>query len=860
MPTEYSPESWRHIKDLFSEALTLSPEERDVFLNKATQDEQIRDRVKSLLEAYDGPDTLQSPIEPRFVDSLLGDLISYDTPDGHVGPWKLTEEIGRGGMGIVYIADRIDGEYEQRVALKLVKQSVASEAIIESFRNERQVLASLEHSFIARLVDGGVTSEGQPWFAMEYVEGKNITDYCFTNALSLDARLKLFIKICTAVEHAHNQLVVHRDLKPSNILVTDTGDPKLLDFGVSQVLEESVGSLSEGPHSRRWMTLEYASPELITGDPVGTASDTYQLGLILFEMLTGRKAYDLNGLSRTEAEIIITSANPEKPSSVVSGGVQPGHLFMRPDRLKRKLKGDLDAILTKSLNKNSLLRYPSAEALRTDIERYLEKLPITARPNDIGYVVGKFAARRWPGVLGVTTILVSLLAGLLIAKSGLDRAQEENDKLQLVTTYLVGIFEASDPSVAQGDSITVRELLENGIAQADALNSEPEQQAMLLGVLAKIYFNLGDLGRAEDLYRRSLEVWTEEVANPNREAAYVGAVHELAQVLVQKDQFAEARGLFESVISERSIAGESKYLSALFGLYTVHHSLGDPESSENARRVWQTAFSRASESPDAETAARMLELGQTLGWTGQMNQDKVALHEGRDLIRSSIDVLVATRGRKHPRTAAAMNELVLLLLEESSFQEQDSTLLSIVDSLSQDAVELHQAIYPEPNLYVHRALLNRARALRNSNRFDEAERFAANALDVVEQVMGKDNTAWTSTLTEYGLVELAKGDFEDAATLFRECRTAMIRQFGPGYFFVHTTTVYLSRALIGMGRYSEAEDELLMVFHTVDANRGRSDSFTQWTIRSLVGLYEAWGRSTQAEEYRVMLIAAGNGK
>ncbi|MDQ7053776.1 MAG: serine/threonine-protein kinase, partial [candidate division KSB1 bacterium] len=399
-----------------------------------------------------------------------------------------------------------------------------SQEIVQRFRRERQILAQLQHDNIARVLDGGLTGDGQPYFTMEYVEGEPIDAYCDRHRLTIEARLRLFLQVCDAVHAAHRNLVVHRDLKPGNILVTPDGTAKLLDFGIARVLShDGAVPATVQTGGLQVMTPEYASPEQVRGEPVTTASDVYGLGVVLYELLAGRRPYDFPERTPAQVEKVVTGTEPKKPSAAVhhppkaatSGGdtlAAVSHARRsQPRRLQRLLAGDLDNICLMALRKEPERRYGSAAQLRDDIHRYLNSLPVAARPATLRYRVGKFMRRHTAAVAAATAGLI-LLAGLtgyyttrLAAER--DRAQAEAQKAQQVAGFLAGLFKTSDPSEARGRRITARELLDRGAARIEReLATQPEVQANMMEVVGTVYQSLAQLDEAAELLEKSLSV------------------------------------------------------------------------------------------------------------------------------------------------------------------------------------------------------------------------------------------------------------------------------------------------------------------------------------------------------------------
>ena len=442
-----------------------------------------------------------------------------DAPS-HAGPYRLISYLASGGMGIVYLAEREDGGEPPRAAVKLMRRGIDPDQA-RRFTAERQILDTLQHPNIARLIDAGVTDDHRPYLVMEYVSGLPIDRYCDHHRLSIRHRVALFRNVVRAVAHAHHNLVVHRDLKPSNIFVTHIGVVKLLDFGIAKLVELDPERTTQmtGP-GVRLMTPAYASPEQVTGGYITTATDVYVLGLLLFELLTGKRAQEAEGLSIPEVERVVVRTEVARPSEVVEarqadqGGAAPDRADARgttPGRLRRMLRGDLDRIVGVATRKDPERRYASADALAADLDRYLAGRPILAREESAPYRIGKFVRRRWPVVaaaavflvlLAIYAVTVTIQARQVAAER--DRAREAQATAEEVTAYLVRMFQASDPSETRGDTITAKELLATGVARADTLSGQPLTQAQLLDVIGRVYQSLGRFDEARPLLERAL--------------------------------------------------------------------------------------------------------------------------------------------------------------------------------------------------------------------------------------------------------------------------------------------------------------------------------------------------------------------
>ncbi len=477
---------FQRCEELFHSALELDGVAREAFLREACAgDVALRAEVERLLSAHvRAGDFIGSPAVAR--PSSWAD--SEEPWTGRrIGPYSIVRELGRGGMGAVYLAERADGQYQQRVALKLIKRGMDTALVLARFRAERQILASLDHPNIARLLDGGSTEQGLPFFAMEYIEGDPIDTYASRAELTVEDRLRLFLQVCGAVTYAHQHLVVHRDIKPLNVLVTPEGTPKLLDFGIAKVLHAG-GEETSTVTGMRLLTPEYASPEQVEGRHATTVSDVYALGVVLYELLTGRSPYRLR--SRTPQELVeaVRTTDPERPS-------QAGH----SEKVRRRLRGDLDTILLTALRKEPDRRYQSVEQFAADLRRHLDKMPVLARPDTFGYRAGKFVRRNRVPVAAGVAVALALLGGTIAtayqarqARAAQARAERRfADVRKLAHTVL---FDYHDAIKDLRGARPVRErLVHDALGYLDGLAREAEDDPSLQRELAAAYRRVGDL-------------------------------------------------------------------------------------------------------------------------------------------------------------------------------------------------------------------------------------------------------------------------------------------------------------------------------------------------------------------------------
>ena len=467
-----TPERWQQVKCLLEAALERDPSERAALLDEACKaDPALRREVESLIASHKQAGSFIESPALEAPTRILSDTEGQSTVSPLVGSYKVIREIGHGGMGTVYLAARADDQYKKLVAIKLVRRGMDTESILSRFRHERQILASLDHPNIARLLEGGTTN-GLPYFVMEHIEGQPIDEYCDSRKLTTIERLKLFRTVCSAVHYAHQNLVVHRDLKPRNILVTADGTPKLLDFGIAKLLKPEMYAQTIAPTETmiRPMTPDYASPEQVKGQPVTTASDIYSLGVLLYELLTGHRPYRITSYTPQELERVICDQEPERPSTAVNrtlavksadGATQktisPETVSRnregQPDKLQRRLRGDLDNIVLMALRKEPQRRYASAEQFSEDIRRHLEGLPVIARKDTFQYRASKFIRRNKIGVAVAVAFAVLMIGSIIAIALQSVRAARERDKAKQVSAFLTDIFKVSDPSEARGKTI-----------------------------------------------------------------------------------------------------------------------------------------------------------------------------------------------------------------------------------------------------------------------------------------------------------------------------------------------------------------------------------------------------------------------
>lgn len=618
-----TPERWAQIRQIFDGALERKQQDREAYLRAVCAgDEQLRREVESLVASHeDSADFLSTPAAD--LNMLALDVSSASIPRvPRVGPYQLERRIGRGGMGSVWLASRADQAYQKKVAVKMVKRGMDSAEILRRFRMEQQVLARLDHPNIARLIDGGLTTDGSPYLVMEYVEGTPIDQYCESHHSTISERLNLFRSVCAAVHYAHSNLVVHRDIKAGNILVTADGTPKLLDFGIAKLMDTdfSPSMAAETRPEMRAMTLEYASPEQVRGEPITTASDVYSLGVLLYRLLTGRFPFSAEDMrSRMSMQHAICEKEPPRPSSAVLSGSDSSipQATQKVDianitnvetrdkarrRLQRKLSGDLDVIILKALRKDPARRYVGADQFSEDLRQYLEGKPVKARGDSLGYRAMKFARRNPGGIVAAGMVVALLLAAVawLAVTTRRERAQvaaarEREMALEpaLIRAYyrLGDLYQTSNPSHASGE---YRQAMETA---REFLRAHPER-ADLRRDLASAEVKLGDLEPRE------------------REGLYEDALGQLEQI---------AKADPSDVARQKDVMFTARKLGY------AQYSVGDFAAARTSfSRAWQVAEALPA---SADRAACNFELGEALSAANTMDAAIPKLQKSLDLYR-----------------------------------------------------------------------------------------------------------------------------------------------------------------------------------------------------------------------------------
>ena len=730
---------YRRVDAVFDALLDVPPEEQMAYAERAAGDDpEVHAEVLRLLHAHRREGFLESP--PPIPEAMLDGAAAR--PE-RVGPWRIVRLLGRGGMGAVYLGERADGQFEQRAAVKLIHR--AAPGIIRRFLEERRILALLEHPGIARLLEGGVTPDGLPYFAMELIEGAPLTQYCDEHALPVARRLELVAQVCDAVSYAHQHLVIHRDLKPSNILVTADGRPKLLDFGIAKLLAAGAGS-ERTETQLPAMTPEFAAPEQVRGDSVSTATDVYALGVLLYLLLTGRYPYDVRGRSFGELTRIICEEEPPRPSAVA------------PEAQRRELRGDLDLIVLTALRKDPARRYQTPVELADDLRRYRDGRPVRARADSPGYRLSKFVGRHRVEIAASVVLLALLGGGLARERSLRHRAELETAKAREVGDWVVSVFDVADPgTTARRDTgdVTARALLERGARRVDSsLAGQPEIQAQLRGVFGRAYTSLGLYDQAIALLRQALTQHTALFGEHSLQVAEDRA--RLGEALMQLDRFDEAEPHLRAALEERR-----RQLGAR------------SDATAEALDRLATSYQRRSRYAEAEPLFRealairrglfgdtAVVVATSLNNLGVLLYLKSAYPDAEKAYREALAIDLRSLGARHARTAETQQNLAQAL--------QLQGRRAAAETLYRDALATKRLVLGNANPSVTINLNNLADLLRDEGRLDEAETLIREALVLDRRMFGNTHSFVAAGLSNLANVLRLKGDLAKAEEVYRQ--------------------------------------------------------------------------------------------
>lgn len=844
--------TWERLEPILEHALDLAPRDRAIYLESACGDDvSLRVRIEGIIAAGEDPNGL---LERSIADvagplmlELDGPIPAAITPGAMFGPWRIVRELGHGGMGEVFLAERADGQFAQTAALKLVRRGREHDPLlIRRFLEERRILASLTHPNVARLLDGGVTPANLPWFAMEYVAGRPLDLYCDEHDLDVPARLALMEQVLGAVAYAHRNLLVHRDLKPSNIFVTEDGQAKLLDFGIAKLLgEENIADPGLTIGYNKVMTPEYAAPEQVRGEPVTTATDIYAIGAVLYELLTGQRAHRFDKRSAAEIEHVVCETEPELPSRAVRSSTG-GRRGTRQSIVHRgTLSAELDTIVLKALQKDPLRRYASAEAMLEDLRRYRTGRPLLARPNSARYRWGKFVSRHRHAVAAAVVIALVLAGGVVATLWQAHAARIEAQRADRVKEFLVDLLNEADPNITQGKEFSVRELLDRGAHRIDSmLGSEPAVQAELYEVLGNTYAHLGRDAQADTLHRKGLAAVRRLYGSGSQEV--LDEAMAVAWGLNDRGKYSDADTLLTTSIAEyrRSGGRDSQALSdAVDILATAKKRSDHPVEAESLYRQslrMQIALTGPS---DTITASRLSDLGVLLGGQDRLAEADSALsaaQEHRRGVLAPLDV----------KYLVGDGSLAVIRMKRGDFAGAEPLIANAVAGL--------EKIMPD-GLNLARTIDRLALLQSLEMHTTAAIATSARAFAMFAAAMGDDHPETLNSQSQLAMYRANGGDAKGAETGARAAYTALQRKMGDRHDYSLAAGQRLASIELENGRYADASSLTTLLLASVRAKYGKIPPGFARLLGIEASVHAARGDSAAEGEYRAALAVLAGG-
>src|SRR5216683_1039133 len=862
------PERWQKIERLYYSALNEEKSARAAFLEQACGgDDGLRRAVELLLAQHEKNDNfLESPAmevaakhlarqaDAVFSDPLAGAALdtsgldaTYPSADTVVeltsveqkslGPYRLLQKLGEGGMGRVWLAEQT-APVRRRVAVKLIKAGMYDDAVLKRFASERQSLAIMDHPSIAKVFDAGTTPDGQPYFVMEYVPGVPITDYCDQKRLNIRERMELFNKVCDGVQHAHLKAIIHRDLKPANILVTEVDGkplPRIIDFGLAKATtslapdESMLTRLGAFVGTPGYMSPEQADTSL---QDVDTRTDVYSLGVVLYVLLTGSLPFDSK---KNVHEVLrqVREVEPPRPSTKIATGKKSStgsaqNRGSEPRQLAKLLRGDLDWITMKALEKDRTRRYGTPSEMAADITRYLNHEPVVARPASAAYRIRKYA-RRHRIAVAVATGLVAMLAAFAVVQRvqlqrtrlERDRANRERDRATRITDFMTGMFHVSDPNEQRGNSVTAREILDKASNDIKTgMAKDPDAQAQMMQVIGDVYNSLGLFSRAKDLEQQSLEI-RKHVLGPKHPDT-LNSMNDLADALNHDGHYAEAVKLNRETLEIR------------------HHVLG-PENPDTLNSMdnlgdalWADGNYAEAEKVDRETLdLRRRVLGPEHPDTiNSMNNLEVCLiyfgryPEAEKLGRETLDLRRRVLGPEHPQTLNSMSNLAGVLSAERRLPESEK--------LNRETLNLYRRVLGPENPQALRLMHNLAFVLSLEGRYTEAEKLDREALDLRRHVLGPEHPATLATMRDLSVDLSRERRYAEAEKLIRDTINLSRRILGPENQFTASTVYCLGGIEARKGNRPKA---LSLLRQALDTGLNPSDALEMENDPDLTSLH-----------------------
>jgi serine/threonine-protein kinase len=832
---------WKKTETEFDALFDLSENEKKKRLETLREENpELYEDLRHLLELAENSQNFLEEGRDKYLNSFFKDMAAESVQESEedfvprkVGRYKLLNPIGRGGMGNVYLAERADGLFERKTAIKFVRTELNNREVKKRFNREKKIQASLDHPSIARLYDASSDEHGVPFLVMEYVDGQPITSYSDENDLSIRQRVELFISVCQAVQHAHQNLIIHRDLKPSNILVNPKGECKLLDFGIAKLLDKD-GDLPELTQTgQQYFSMKYAAPEQIQNRQVNTLTDIYSLGVLLYEILTGSLPYNITEQTTYgEFERIICEDPISKPSTLVRNAKD----------LYKQIQGDLDNIILKALEKSPERRYRSAEALADDLKRYLDNLPVSARPVGIIYRSRKFIQRNKKISSFAAVLLITVLSGLYyhtteiskerdIAKIQRDLAELEASKTARVSEFVVGLFEQSDPYSSSGKELTVGNLLAQGRERIVTLDEAPLVQAEMYMVLARVYRSLAEHETAHKLSGQALTLLQKQASPDSISLASAWTMR--AYTLSSLGRYGEAedahRQALELTNPENSLAQAERLNNLGLALF----SLG--QLSESQKLLEEALNLRRDVLPEsAELAASLNNLALVLAAQDQHE-------EAEPLYRASLEMRRSVLGNEHPTTTYSMTNLATLLDQMNRLEEAETNY--------REALRLRRNIFGDDHPAVASVLYQIGWLQSRRGELEQARLFLEEALEIRSRVLGPDHPSTAVIMNAAAVVARDMGELDQAEEWLGRALSIYRSVFGDSHHDIALVLANMGQTMYLKGDLAEAERLLLQALEMNRQELGMEHRHVANNLRSLAELEMAKNNIEQAAEY-----------
>jgi serine/threonine-protein kinase len=872
---------WERMQSLFHDAADLPASEREPFLRtRAGDDLELLAEVLALLEE-DGRGT---SLLDRDVAHLAHQLLDEggSPPFTEFGPYRILRVLGEGGMGVVYLAER--GDLGSLAAIKILRDAWLSPARRERFASEQRTLAQLNHPSIARLYDADTLPDGTPWFVMEYVDGVPLTTYCETRAPSIGERLKLFRAVCEAVQHAHGHAVIHRDLKPSNILVTADGAVKLLDFGIAKQLDTLDRPTDQTQTGLRLMTPAYAAPEQIRGARVGSHTDVYSLGVILYELLVGRLPFDLSNRTPSEAETVIAEQEPERPSVAARSAPDLPGGVSRSRAASPAGWADLDVLCLTAMHKDPTRRYRTVEALIRDVDHFLKGEPLEARADSMRYRVGKFVRRNQRAVLVAAAALIVVVGLVVFHTVRLAKARNlavaEAARTERIQHFMLNLFQGGDEAAGPPESLRVVTLVDRGVQEAAGLSREPAVQAELRQTLGGLAQKLGNFPRADTLLQQALNqhvalfgpndpevakslvalgLLRSDQANypeaerlvrdgldrsrhalPADDPAVVEATAALGHVLEEKGAYDEAIRVFEDVVRLRSRSGEvtPEFTTSLYELANVHFYAGHFAESDSLNRRVLALTRQLYGDRHPHVADDLINLGAIQHELGHYDL-------AEQYYRQALDITEAWYGKTHYQTASNLTMLARTLLFEKRFDEATALL--------QEALAIQERVFGPVHPRVASALNELGNAAAMQDRLDDAETSYRRIVSIYKTIYHDHHYLIGIATSNLAGVYLARKQYAQAEPLFREALRRFSETLSPDHINSGIARIKLGRTLLRQLRYGDAAKETLAGYEILKPQVGAANNFLRAARKDLAEEYDGLKQPEMAARFRAEL-------